>query len=179
MKQTDIIQQTRCWLEKVIIGLNFCPFAQREFINERIHYAVSEAVNMEEALESLASELLSLDQEPAIETTLLMFAASFSHFEDFLDLIEFSNDLIDTLGYRGTYQLAHFHPDYCFDGVESDDASNFTNRSPWPTLHLIREASLQAAIEAHGHTEAIPEANIRLARKLGFDKMRQLLKQCQ
>lgn len=178
MKHSDIIQQTQCWLENVIIGLNFCPFAKREFVNQSIRYAVSDALQLDEALQAVADEFITLDQEDGIETTLLMFASGFSDFDDFVELIDYSNQLIDELGYRGIYQVAHFHPDYCFEGSDDQDAANFTNRSPWPTLHLIRESSLQSAIEQHANTEAIPEANIRLARKLGFDKMQQLLQQC-
>ncbi len=178
MKQSDIIQETRCWLESVIIALNFCPFARREFVNQRIRYSVAETVDLASALQQLADEIAYLEAHSETETTLLILPEGFVKFDDFLDLIDLSDQLIDELGYRSVYQLAHFHPQYCFDGIQADDASNFTNRSPWPTLHLLRESSLQKAIESHGNTSAIPENNIKLARELGFAKMQALLNQC-
>ena len=177
--QTDpYIKQTQCWLENTVIGLNFCPFASREFKQKTIHYAVSETVKLEDSLTQLAIELQRLDQDPGIETTLLIFSDGYSAFDDFLELIDYADALVDQLQYRSVYQLAHFHPDYCFADAAADDPSNFTNRSPWPTLHLLRESSLQRAIEHHPDTEQIPETNIKLARKLGFAKMRSLLDRC-
>lgn len=178
MKQADIIQQTRCWLDSVIIALNFCPFARREFINQRIRYCVSESAELSGVLQQFTDEIIYLDNHSEIETSLFILPDGFNQFDDFLDLIDVSNQLIDELGYRSVYQIAHFHPDYCFEGVSTDDASNFTNRSPWPTLHLLRESSLQQAIESHADTSAIPENNIRLARELGFAKMQALLDHC-
>ncbi len=178
MKQADIIQQTRCWLESVIIALNFCPFARREFINQRIRYSVADTPDLASVLQQLADEIAYLEHHSNTETTLFILPTGLEQFDDFLDLIDLGDQLIDDLGYRSIYQIAHFHPDYCFDGVEPDDASNFTNRSPWPTLHLLRESSLQKAIEAYGDTSVIPDENIKLARKLGFAKMQALLNQC-
>jgi len=173
-----ITQQTRNWLKDIIIKLNFCPFANREFLNNSIRYSASEAADLESGLHALAEEFNHLDNHPETETTLLIFPGCFSEFEDFLELIDFANQLLVELGYESVYQLAHFHPDYCFDGVQADDASNYTNRSPYPMLHLIREASLQKAIENHPDPEGIPDTNITLARKLGSDKMQSLLEQC-
>ncbi|HEY9201716.1 MAG TPA: DUF1415 domain-containing protein [Gammaproteobacteria bacterium] len=173
-----IIAQTRCWLESVIIELNFCPFAKREFVKNSIRYTVSEQTDLAMALEVVADECQQLDQHPQTETTLLMFSRGFSAFDDFLQLIEMADQLIDQLGYRATYQLAHFHPDYCFAGSNNDDAANYTNRSPWPTLHLLREASLQRAIDAYPDTAQIPENNIRRARELGKPALQARLQQC-
>ena len=178
--QTDsYIKQTQCWLENTVIGLNFCPFASREFKQQTIHYAVSDTGRLEDSLTHLAAELQRLDQNPDIETTLLIFSDGYADFEAFLELIDYSDALLDQLKYRSIYQLAHFHPDYCFADVTADDPSNFTNRSPWPTLHLLRETSLQRAIEQHPDTAQIPDTNIKLARKLGIEKMQSLLQKCQ
>lgn len=174
----SITQQTRNWLEDIIIKLNFCPFAKREFLNNSIRYSVSDAVDLEAALHALAEEFNFLDNNTKTETTLLIFSQSFAEFDSFLELIDYANQLLDDLGYASVYQLAHFHPDYCFDGVETDDASNYTNRSPYPILHLLREHSLQKAIQNHTDTSSIPDTNIILARELGSDKMQQLLDQC-
>ena len=173
-----IIKQTQCWLKTTIIGLNFCPFANQEFKQNTIRYTVFNGLDVESNLHALADEIHYLDENAGTETSLLIFSNSVDNFDDFLELIDYSNDLIDDLGYRSTYQLAHFHPDYCFDGVEPDDASNYTNRSPWPTLHLIREDSLQRAIENYPDTAAIPDNNIKLAHELGADKLQSLLNNC-
>ncbi|MDX1315701.1 MAG: DUF1415 domain-containing protein, partial [Eudoraea sp.] len=125
-----------------------------------------------------ANEFQLLTDDTNIETTLFILPQGFDDFENFLDLIDLTNQLIDELGYRSTYQVAHFHPDYCFEGEKENDPANFTNRAPYPTLHLLREASLQKAIESYPDTSAIPDNNIKLARKLGFDKMQALLNNC-
>lgn len=173
-----IIAQTRCWLESVIIALNFCPFARREHIRDSIRYRVSDQTDLALALQAVADECQQLDQQAQTETTLLIFPAGFSEFDDFLQLIEMADQLLDQLGYRGIYQLAHFHPDYCFADAEADDAANYTNRSPWPTLHLLREASLQRAIGSHPDTAQIPDNNIRKARELGKPALQARLQHC-
>lgn len=173
-----IITQTRCWLESVIIELNFCPFARREHLRNSIRYQLSEQADLSSALQTVAEECQYLDQQPQTETTLLIFPRGFNDFNDFLELIEMTDQLIDQLDYRSTYQLAHFHPDYCFAGSNDDDAANYTNRSPWPTLHLLREASLQRAIERYPDTSQIPDNNIKKARELGKPALQARLQQC-
>ncbi|VAW69263.1 hypothetical protein MNBD_GAMMA09-3702 [hydrothermal vent metagenome] len=173
-----VIAQMKCWIETVIIELNICPFARHEFVNNNIHYQVQHSADLEQALFTLADEFQRLGNEPDIETTLLIFPDAFSDFEDFLTLIDYANELIDDLDFRSTYQLAHFHPLYCFEGSDHNDAANYTNRAPSPTLHLIREASLQQAIENHSDTADIPETNIKLTRQLGLNKMQGLLDNC-
>lgn len=173
-----VTQHTKHWLKDIIIELNFCPFANREFIKNSIRYTVSDSSDLETALHTLADELHHLDNYPDTETTLLIFPGSFLVFDDFLELIDYANQLLSDSGYESVYQLAHFHPEYCFDGVETDDASNYTNRSPYPTLHIIREESLQKAIQSHPDPTGIPDTNIILARKLGSAKMQSLLDQC-
>lgn len=173
-----VIAQTRCWLESVIIELNFCPFAKREFARNSIRYQASEHTDLASALQTVADELQHLDQQADTETTLLMFPQGFNSFDDFLELIEMADQLIDQLGYRSIYQLAHFHPNYCFAGSDDEDAANYTNRSPWPTLHLLREASLQRAIASYPDTSRIPDNNIKKARKLGKQSLQQRLQQC-
>lgn len=178
MKTETIIEQTKCWLSSIIIELNFCPFAKREFIKESICYDVSTANGLEANLHALARALEHLDNHAEVETTLLIFAEAFANFNDFVEMIDYADQLIDELGYRSTYQLAHFHPDYCFEGAEPDDAANYTNRAPFPILHLLREDSLQNAIDKHPDTASIPDNNIKLARELGITKMQTLLSKC-
>ncbi len=174
----QIIQQTRCWLKSTIIGLNFCPFANREFQKNSIRYEVSAATDLQSRLHHLAKEFQYLDEHADTETSLLIFSQSVNEFDDFLELIDYANQLLEELNYLAIYQLAHFHPHYCFADDEPDDPANYTNRSPFPTLHIIREKSLQQAIESHPDATSIPDNNIKLARKLGTDKLQSMLNSC-
>lgn len=178
MSTKRIIEQTQCWLKTIIIGLNFCPFANHEFKNKTIRYSVSEEKTLDANLQQLAIEFEYLNKHSNTETSLLIFSLHFFDFNDFLELIDFANQLLEDLNYLGIYQLAHFHPDYCFADAKPNDAANYTNRSPYPTLHIIREESLQQAIENHPNTTDIPNINIKLANTLGLDKMQSLLEAC-
>ncbi|MCW8955251.1 MAG: DUF1415 domain-containing protein [Gammaproteobacteria bacterium] len=173
-----VIEHTRCWIKKVIIGLNFCPFARREFDRDNIHYAVINQDSLDDCLQVLVDEAILLDSDDTIETSLLIFTQSLTDFDSFLDYIELANALLLEQGYEGVYQLASFHPDYCFAGEAADDAANFTNRSPYPMLHLIRETSIERALQHYPDPEAIPDRNIELARSKGLATMRQLLDSC-
>jgi hypothetical protein len=161
-----------------VIGHNFCPFAKAALDAGRVYFAVSHASTLEPALQALIDECLRLDHDATIETTLVIYPDAFAAFDDFLDLIELANRLLDMQGYEGTYQLAHFHPDYCFEGSDSNDPANYTNRSPWPTLHIIREASLEKAVANHPNPEDIPQRNIRVAQQLGIDTLKAELERC-
>ncbi|KAA3621580.1 MAG: DUF1415 domain-containing protein [Bacteroidetes bacterium] len=173
----QFINPTRNWVRSVIIGLNFCPFAKREFDRETIRYAVLKG-KVEDCLESLILECDLLNGDETVETTLVILPEGFESFDDFLDFLDLSNDLLHQQGYEGVFQLASFHPDYCFQGVPKDDPANFTNRSPFPMLHIIREASLEKAIAFHPDPEGIPERNIELARQMGEEKLKKLLAAC-
>lgn len=164
----DIIK-TQQWLEEIIIGLNFCPFAKKEFVNNTIDYQLCEAKKIVPALENLAKQFEKLTEQPNIETTLLIFNQGFKGFENYLDLLDYANDLLVELGYEGIFQLASFHPDYYFEGEAFDSPANFTNRSPLPTLHIIREASMEKVLSVYKEPEQIPENNIALAQKKGAD----------
>jgi len=129
-------------------------------------------------LEALVEEMALLDSDTAIETSLLIFTQSVIEFDSFLDCIELANALLIEQGYEGVYQLASFHPDYCFEGEQDNDPANFTNRSPYPMLHLIREASIERALQHYPDPESIPERNIELARSKGLATMRLLLESC-
>lgn len=160
------------WLDGFVIELNLCPFARKERDDQRIQIYDSSAAGMETALEDLASGFQALDADRAIETSLLVFSdSSWLDFEAFLDLIAYGDNLLMALNYQGVFQLAHFHPDYCFHGVDHNDASHYTNRSPYPCLHLLREASLEGAIAKHPDTESIPDTNIALMQKMGVETL--------
>lgn len=171
----DPKHRTRQWLETVVIGLNFCPFAKRELRRNTIRFTESPSPRVEEVLEQLVSECTLLDNHPETETTLLILPNGFDEFLDYLDMLELAERLLAKLGYEGVYQIASFHPDYCFADAEKEDAANFTNRSPYPMLHLLREASLEKVIDDYPDTDMIPQANIEKARLLGADYFRALL----
>jgi len=174
--EQDVIDKTQAWLKSVVIGLNFCPFAKPVFERNQIHYQVSTARALEDCLKDLIDEAVRLDGEVAIETSLLIFPDALELFDDFLDALEIGDELMAAQGYEGIYQLASFHPDYCFADSDEEDAANYTNRSPFPMLHLIRESSIEKALEHYAKdADLIPEANVKLARKLGLEKMQALL----
>ena len=170
------IEQTKQWLSQVIIGLNFCPFAKKEFVNQTIHYHLSEKAQLKPALVEFLAQCHYLNDNPDIETSLLIYSDGFRDFNRFLDLVDDSNDLIVEHGFEGVFQIATFHPEYCFADADYDDASNYTNRSPYPTLHLIREQSMERVLSVYKNPEAIPDNNIALAEKMGADYFQTLLK---
>ena len=175
---TQIIEQTQCWISQFIIQHNICPFAKREFEKNRIHYEVVISEKLENQLQELIYSCEQLDREDDIETSLLIVPNGLSDFDDYLDFLELANELMHQQGYESVYQLASFHPNYCFEGVESDDASNFTNRSPYPMLHLIREASLEKALIHYPKPEEIPARNIEYTREMGVNSLERILKDC-
>lgn len=173
-----IINQTQTWLKTVIIAHTLCPFAKREFESGSIRYAVIGAADLENQLEAVIDHCISLDQDMSRETTLLIFPESLSQFEDYLDLLGLATALLKEQGYEGTYQLASFHPRYRFDGTDDADPSNYTNRSPYPMLHILREASVEAALKRYPDPENIPTRNIKLTQKIGLRAMKGLLDAC-
>jgi len=165
-----IQQDTQFWLEKAVIGLNLCPFAKSVHVNQRLRYVVSPAATPEELLKELARELLLLRRSDPdeVETTLLIHPLVLSDFLDFNDFLGAADALVEDLELDGDLQIASFHPDYQFDGSEIDDISNYSNRSPYPTLHLLRETSIERATETMADTDAIYEANMATLDKLGL-----------
>lgn len=173
-----IIEQTQKWLSTVIIAHKLCPFAKREFDNGSIHYAVIEDISLENHLESIIQQCVALDHDTDRETSLLIFPEGLSEFEDYLDLLDIANALLKEQGYEGIYQLASFHPQYNFAGAARDDPSNYTNRSPYPMLHILREASVETALENFPNPQDIPTRNIQVTQDLGLHAMRTLLDSC-
>ena len=169
------ILATKQWLEKVIIGLNFCPFAKKEFVKNTICYHQSNADKIKTALHELIEQCRYLQAHDELETTLIIYPDGFRSFERYLDLVDYGNDLLVDSGFDGIFQLASMHPEYCFDGEDYDDASNFTNRSPYPMVHIIREASMTRVLSTYNEPEKIPENNIVLAQHKGSAYFQQLL----
>ncbi|MDC6167714.1 DUF1415 domain-containing protein [Paucibacter sp. XJ19-41] len=162
---------TRAWLEKAVIGLNLCPFAKSVHVNNRLRYVVSSATTPEELLKELAKELLLLRRSDPdeIETTLVIHPQVLQDFLDFNDFIGAADALVEDLELDGELQIASFHPQYQFDGTAPDDISNYSNRAPYPTLHILRESSIERAVDTMADTDAIYEANMATLEKLGLD----------
>ncbi|MBI1185297.1 DUF1415 family protein [bacterium] len=173
-----IINNTKKWVGDVVVGLNFCPFAAREVKRGSIRYVVEESQQFEDMKEGLLSELKLLDAQPDVETTLLIYPNQFHDFTAFLEFAEFAEGFLEATDYEGIYQVATFHPQYVFAGSTPFDAANYTNRSPYAMLHIIREDSLEAAIASHPDIDSVPDTNIAHARQLGLVHMKNLLAAC-
>ena len=170
--ESEIIVSTRNWIRDIVIGLNFCPFARKPFTEEKIAYQVDPTQEQEHALKAFQDLCQHLDAHAEIETALLIFSTGFSYFDDYLDLVEAAEEIIEQEGYEGIYQVASFHPEYLFAGSNDDDPANYTNRSPYPMLHILREDLLEIAIEKHADVEGIPDRNIAKAITLGLEYFR-------
>ncbi|MDI9244778.1 DUF1415 domain-containing protein [Marinobacter sp. CHS3-4] len=175
MNTSGVEKATRQWLEEVVIGLNLCPFARKELMKGRIRFEVSPADSEDALLMALQGELRFLHENPAVETTLLIHPGVLADFDLYNEFLDAADGLLDYLELTGIYQIASFHPDYRFAGTQPEDAENYTNRSPYPMLHLLRESSVEKALESYPDPDAIPERNIALMKELGADEMRQRL----
>lgn len=171
MTDKDVLDQTRHWLEKAVIGLNLCPFAKAVYVKNQVRLVVSQARHADDLLEELDRELDLLVATPAeeVDTTLLIHPTLFDDFLDFNDFLEVAEGVVDEHGLEGVVQLASFHPQFQFDGTELDDISNFTNRAPFAILHLLREESVERAVAAFPQAEAIFDENIKTLEALGHD----------
>jgi hypothetical protein len=169
MHSDEIISVTRRWLEKSVIGLNLCPFAEGPYRGNRVRFTVSEQRSAAGLLQDLRAELLALAAADLKdrETTLLIHPRVLADFTEYNDFLEACDAAVSELDLEGELQVASFHPQYQFAGSQPDDIENYTNRSPFPMLHILREASVESAIAAVGDTEEIYRRNIRTLRALG------------
>jgi len=168
----------RRWVETVVVDLNLCPFAKRELVKNRVRFAVTQAKTEEQLLTALQTEVELLSRESSVETTLLIHPDVLHGFDDYNQFLNYAEGLLVQMKMEGVYQIASFHPDYQFAGTEPADAENYTNRSPYPMLHLIREESLERAIAAYPDVDKIPLRNAELMNTLGEDRLRELLQAC-
>lgn len=166
-----VTDHTRQWLEKAVIGLNLCPFAKAPHVKNLVRISVSQARHLDGFLEDLDRELQLLGDTPAneLETTLLVHPTLFPDFDTFNQMLDIADAAVVDNGLEGIVQIAPFHPDFQFEGTDSDDIGNYTNRSPYPTLHLIREDSIAKAAQAFPDASAIFERNIALLEKMGHE----------
>ena len=169
LTDSPALTQTRAWVEHAVIGLSLCPFAKAPQVKGLVRYVQSEATDPAALLTDLMDELQRLAQAPPerLETTLLVHPQVFTDFADFNDFLGVAEDTVADLGLEGVIQVASFHPDYRFEGTAVDDITNATNRSPHPTLHLIREDSIDRAVAAFPEAETIYEANMATMERLG------------
>jgi uncharacterized protein len=174
----QVIEQTRKWVSDLVIGCRLCPFAAREFNRGTIHYQVAGDSDSAACLRAFLSECRRLDEHPAIETTLLILPEACLDFDDYLGLVEMAEALLEAEDYGGIFQVAGFHPDYRFADAPEEDPANYTNRSPYPMLHLLREDSIENALGQCTDPHGIPERNIAFARGKGLAYMRMLRNAC-
>lgn len=163
------IEDTRGWLERAVIGLNLCPFAKSVHVKGQVHYAVSSVQAPEGLLEALIAELCDLAAKNALErdTTLLIATGCLTDFLDFNDFLELADQALLDLELDGVLQIASFHPNFQFAGTTADDITNYTNRAPYPTMHLLREESIDRAVQAFPEAESIFERNMETLEQLG------------
>jgi hypothetical protein len=172
------ILSSRQWVEALVAGLNLCPFARRELVNDRVRFVTTAATTREQLLGALQVELALLNSDPSIETTLLIHPGVLQDFSDYNEFLSVAEGLLVDLELEGVYQIASFHPGYQFGGTQPDDAENYTNRSPYPMLHLLREASLERAIAGYPEVDQIPLRNIALMNEMGTNELQALLNAC-
>lgn len=178
MPDTQIVNHVRAWLTEIVIGLELCPFAKGELEAQRVRFSVTHAKDSVDLLIALEAELQRLQNDASIETALLIHPHALSAFDEYNQFLDLADSWLQQLQLDGIYQIASFHPDYQFADTQADDVENYTNRSPYPLLHILREASVQIAIETHSDIAAVPAANIKLMRKLGKQELQQRLAQC-
>ncbi|MEA3404118.1 MAG: DUF1415 domain-containing protein [Pseudomonadota bacterium] len=168
VERSDIDKAMHHWLEQVVIGLNLCPFASLPHLQKRVRIISSDCTDQTCLLDDLSTELERMaDHSPKeLETTLIAIPEMLHDFYDYNQFLDLVDHLLVEQGWEGHFQVASFHPDYQFGGTQPDDTENLTNRSPYPVLHIIREASLEQAIKHYPNPEQIPERNIETVNNL-------------
>lgn len=177
MEASVVIEKTRQWVEKIVIGLNVCPFAAPVVRTGRLKLVVSAADTAEQLMQDLLAEFQFLLETPSAETdtTLLIHPYVLRDFEAYLDFVAEAEDIMDESDISQEFQLATFHPDYIFEDEVQGDPASYTNRSPFQMIHILREASLSEVIDNHPDTDLIPAENVRKFREMGIDKILDLL----
>ena len=174
----NIISQTENWILQVVVGLNFCPFASKPLREGSIYYQVEEQSDKNSALTSFMKICNMMMTDPQKETSFLIFSNAFHSFETYLEVLDLAEQLLKKEQLEGIFQIASFHPSYQFAGSDLNDPANYTNRSPYPMLHILREESLDRVLEKYKNADQIPENNITTARQMGLDKLKILLESC-
>ncbi len=176
--ENPYIKATYNWLEKVVVGLNFCPFAHKPFLENSIRIIVDESNSLESLIEKFNQEVELLSQNSKIATTLIIYPNQFNDFENYLDWASVCENELEVNGFEGEFQAATFHPNYLFEGTTNSDPENYTNRSPYPLIHIIREDDIEWAREKHPDIEGVPKTNIEKAKNMGLNAMKALFERC-
>lgn len=176
LDEAKVLADTRRWLEKAVIGLNLCPFAKAVYVKEQVRFVVSDATTPEQLVEQLGEELVLLRDTPAeqVDTTLLVHPLVLGDFLDYNDFLDQADALVEALELDGILQVASFHPGYQFADSRPDDIENYSNRAPYPILHLLREDSVSRAVDAYPDADVIVERNYATLRKLGHEGWQKL-----
>lgn len=174
----QLISHTRNWIVDVVIGCNFCPFAAREIRKDSVHYLVLQEADTVRSLQVFGEAIDSMNQDHSKETFFIILATGFESFDKYLELVGKAEAYLDARKQDGIYQVASFHPDYLFVGTTDVDPANYTNRSPYPMLHLLREASVSRAVDSYPGVEHIPDRNIAYAQQKGLAYMQSLQHAC-
>jgi hypothetical protein len=174
----QVEEQVRAWLDDFVVGLNLCPFARPVVASKALRIRICDSGDLQQVAESFVAELELIQQssESAIATTLLVLPNALNDFEQYLSFIENAETLIDEIGLCGAIQLASFHPDYQFEGEPADSASHFSNRSPFPLIHFLREDMMERVLENFPNPEQIPQRNIETLEAMGREDVERILK---
>ena len=170
----QVIDRTKKWIVDIVIGCNLCPFAANVVKQQSVFYRVETSTDLITCLNSFEYEMKRLDNDELIETSFLIFPNAFEKFDDYLYLVSLAEQLLKRNGKEGIYQVASFHPLYLFANSDENDAANYTNRSIYPMLHLLREESIDKALANYKDPENIPERNINFTREKGLVYMKML-----
>lgn len=177
MTDENLVVSIKLWVEKFVIGLNLCPFARHPFQKSQIRFAVSNEEGIENQATNFWKEIILLEKEGSdkISNSLIILPTGFEDFEEYLLLIEICEDLLEMQGKSANFQIASFHPDYQFAETEMEDPRNFTNRSPFPLIHILRSEEVELAIKHHPNTLEIPEINEQKMEELGTEKLKKMM----
>ncbi|MCB1843080.1 MAG: DUF1415 domain-containing protein [Halioglobus sp.] len=175
MDRAKIIRSTERWLESTVVGLNLCPFARLPLLNASVRFSVSAATTEQQLLLHLNAELSLLEDATEIETTLLVHPCVLQEFGAYNQFLTDAENLLEDSGYEGIYQLASFHPGYQFAGTSGEDAENYSNRSPYPMLHVLRESSVERAVASYPDVHDIPRRNIERLNQVGHTALARML----
>jgi hypothetical protein len=178
LNKEEIVVSARQWVETVVINLNLCPFAKKVYLHQGVRFAVSDARSEEDLLVHLHDELKLIEQDESISTSLLIHPLVLGNFLDYNQFLAYTDDLLEEMNLIGVFQIASFHPQYQFADTQAEDVENFTNRSPYPMLHIINEEDLEKAITSYPDIHEVPLRNKQLMRDMGPDKMNALLRAC-
>ena len=178
MNEAQYLKATDQWVQQVVIELSLCPFAWKSISENKLNARLIVDKSIDKILEGLMEEIYFLEKNPEIESSLITIPNAFATFQDFLEGVDQAKELMRLSGFEGVYQLASFHPEFQFAGTNPEDPENYTNRSPYPVWHPIRESSMSAAIDSYPKIDEVGPRNIKKMNDLGLTHVRQLLKNC-